>query len=257
MNSIFFRLLAGCAMVLSLFLDDASAQIYTESTTSAGGKKRSAQSYYMPGMFKFVQDDGSTVIMRFDRDYWIGADGRKKEYWQMTFTELEAKMKNMGAQMDAAMQQMQKKLESMPPEQRKKIEQMMGSQLGGKSPSGPLAVKKGGPARTIAGLTCTRFSVTESGNEVLVLWTARDVPEFAAMRKDYERFSRSMATMRRSSGSDTQTRAWAEAMQAIEGFPMETESEGSKTTVTKLERRPTPAGEFEAPAGFKKIPPPF
>jgi hypothetical protein len=63
--------------------------------------------------------------------------------------------------------------------------------------------------------------------------------------------------MRSKSGGDTQTRAWAEAMQSIEGFPMETESEGSKTTVTKLERRPTPAGEFEAPAGFKKVPPPF
>jgi hypothetical protein len=52
-------------------------------------------------------------------------------------------------------------------------------------------------------------------------------------------------------------RAWAEAMKSIDGFPMETESAGSKTAVTKLERRPTLAGEFEAPAGFKKVPPPF
>jgi hypothetical protein len=52
-------------------------------------------------------------------------------------------------------------------------------------------------------------------------------------------------------------RAWAEAMKSIDGFPMETESAGSKTAVTKLERRPAPANEFEAPAGFKKVPPPF
>jgi hypothetical protein len=257
MNFKLFRLVTGCIAILSLFIGAASAQIYTESTTSAGGQNRSSQSYYMPGMFKFVQDDGSTVIMRFDREYWIGADGRKKEFWQMTFAELETKMKNMGAQMDAAMQQMQKKLESLPPEQRKKIEQAMGSQLGAKSSGGPIEVKKGGASRTIAGLSCTRFTVTESGKEVLLLWTARDVPEFAAMRKDYERFSRSMAAMRPASGADTQTRAWTEAMKVIDGFPMETEAAGSKTTVTKLERKPTPASEFEAPAGYKKVPPPF
>lgn len=77
------------------------------------------------------------------------------------------------------------------------------------------------------------------------------------MRKDYERFAKSIAAMRPSSGADTQMRAWAEAMKSIDGFPMETESAGSKTAVTKLERRPTPANEFEAPAGFEKVPPPF
>jgi hypothetical protein len=66
-----------------------------------------------------------------------------------------------------------------------------------------------------------------------------------------------MAAMRPASGADTQTRAWTEAMKAIDGFPMETEAAGSKTTVTRLERKPTPASEFEAPAGYKKVPPPF
>ena len=79
MNSVIFRFLAGCATAFSLFVGAASAQIYTESTTSSVGQNRSSQSYYMPGMFKFVQDDGSTVIISFDRDYWIGADGKKKE----------------------------------------------------------------------------------------------------------------------------------------------------------------------------------
>jgi hypothetical protein len=257
MMSLFFRLVAACIVSACLFIGSASAQLYTESTTLAGGQTKTSQSYYMPGMFKFVQDDGSTVIIRFDREYWIGADTRKKEYWQMTFAELEAKMKTFGVQMDAAVQQMQKQLESMPPDQRQKIEQMMDSQLGAKGASGPLAVKKGGPARTIAGLASTRLSVTESGKEILVLWTARDVPEFTAMRKDYEKFARSMAAMRPSSGADTQTRAWAEAMKTIDGFPMETESAGSKTTVTKFERKRTPASDFEAPAGYKKVPPPF
>jgi len=48
-----------------------------------------------------------------------------------------------------------------------------------------------------------------------------------------------------------------EAKKAIDGLPMEMESTGSKTTVTKLERKPTPASEFEPPAGYKKVPRPF
>ena len=256
MNSVFLRLLVASVAAAHLFIGSASAQIYTESTTTAGGHTKISQSYYMPGMFKIVQDDGGIVIMRFDRDYWIGADSKKKEYWQITFAELEAKMKNMGAQLDAAMQQMQRKLESLPPEQRKQIEQMMGAQLGGKNASGPLEVKKGGPSRTIAGLPTTRCVVTEGGREVLVLWSTREVSEFPAMRKDYEKFAKSMSAMR--PGADnTQARAWTEAMKAAEGFPMESQSRGFKTTVTKLERRPTPASEFEPPAGYKKVPAPF
>jgi hypothetical protein len=117
-------------------------------------------------------------------------------------------------------------------------------------------VKKGGPSRTIAGLPTTRCVVTEGGREVLVLWSTREVSEFPAMRKDYEKFAKSMSAMR--PGADnTQARAWTEAMKAADGFPMESQSRGFKTTVTKLERRPTPASEFEPPAGYKKVPAPF
>lgn len=66
-----------------------------------------------------------------------------------------------------------------------------------------------------------------------------------------------MAAMRSRSGADAQTRAWTKAMKAIDGFPMETEAAGSNTTLTKLERKPTTAIEFEAPTGYKKVPPPF
>lgn len=257
MNSL-LRLLGFGTAVAYLSIGSAWAQIYTESTTTAGGQTRTAQSYYMPGMFKSIQDDGGIVIMRFDRDYWIGADSKKKEYWQMTFADLEAKMKNLGGQMDAAMQQMRQKLESLPPEQRKQIEQMMGTQLTGKKAAGaPLEVKKGGPSRKIAGLPCTLYAVTEGGREVLVLWSTREVPEFAALRKDYERFATTMSAMRSRSGDDSQSRVWAEAMKAADGFPMETETAGFKTTVTKLERRSTAGSEFDAPAGYKKVPAPF
>lgn len=176
----------------------------------------------------------------------------------MTFAELEAKMKNLGAQMQAAMQQMQRKLESLPPEQRRQIEQMMGTKsAASKGAAGPLEVQKGGPSRKIAGLPSTRYAVTEGGREVLVVWSTRDVPEFAAMRKDYERFAKTMSVMRSQSGDDTQTRAWTEAMKAADGFPMETESAGFRTTVTKLERRPTAPTEFDPPPGFKKVLAPF
>ncbi|MGH7833464.1 MAG: hypothetical protein ACREQK_07455 [Candidatus Binatia bacterium] len=257
MISTLLKLVLCVGSLLSLLTTEALCQIYTESvTSSAGGQKQSAQSYYMPQMFKFVQDDGTSMIMRFDRDLWISADRKKKEFWQMTFAELETKMKGMGAQRDSAMQQMQQQLESMPPEQRKMVEQMMKKQMSGGGSGGKLEVRKGGPSRTIGGFSCARYAVTEDGKEVLVLWTAKDVREFAAMRGDYEKFARIMAAMRGSQAGSL-GRAWTEAMKVIDGFPMETESAGSKTTVTKLEKKSTPSGEFEPAAGSKRVPPPF
>jgi hypothetical protein len=248
-------------VVLVLTAIHARGQIYTESvaTGRSVGEQRT-QSYYMPGMFKFVQDNGDITIMRFDKDLWIAVDGRRKEYWQMTFSELESKMKGMASQMDAAMQQMQDQLASMPPEQRKMMEQMMGRQLGSTGGRGRLEVKQGGKSRTISGFRCTRYSVTEGGKEVLVLWTTKGVKEFGRMRKDYEKFSKSMAGMtgsKKRGDTGSLSRAWVEAMKAVDGFPMEHESAGVKTTVTKLERRSTPAGAFEPPSGHKKVPPPF
>ncbi len=97
--------------------------------------------------------------------------------------------------------------------------------------------------------------MTEDGKESLTLWVTRAVPEFTAMRADYERFVKSMAAMRDRSGSHG--RAWGEALKTVDGFPMEAESSGIKTTVTKLERKATPASEFEPPTGYKKVPAPF
>jgi len=252
----FVRYFTCFAGILVLLSTEARGQIYTESVTSSGGQKRSVQSYYMPRMFKFVQDDGTAMIMRFDKDLWISADSKKKEYWQMTFAELETKMKGMGTQVNSAMQEMQKQLESMPPEQRRMAEEMMKQHMGGGGSAGQLDVKTGNQSRTIGGYPCSRYAVTENGKEILVLWTTKDVREFAAMRKDYEKFARSMAAMRGSQAGSL-GRAWTEAMKAVDGFPMETESAGSKTTVTKLEKKSTPAGEFEVPAGWKKVPAPF
>jgi hypothetical protein len=240
-----------------LLTGEASSQIYTETVTTGAGQNQSSRSYYMPKMFKVVQSDGTSVIMRFDGDYWISVDSKKKQYWQMSFAELEAKMKGMAKQMESAMQQMRKQMESMPPDQRRKMEQMMGPNLGASSTPGKLAVNKAGQSRTISGFSCSRYAITENGKEILVLWTTRDVPEFAAMRKDYERFAKSMAAMRNSAAGDSHGRAWAEAIKAVDGFPMETESAGINSTVTKLERKSTPASEFDPPAGYKKVAAPF
>ena len=44
-----------------------------------------------------------------------------------------------------------------------------------------------------------------------------------------------------------------EGMRAIDGFPMQMESEWMSNTVTKVEQHTTPTGAFEIPAGFKKV----
>ncbi len=144
-----FLCVGGLLVVLS---GEAFGQIYTESVAAGNGLNQSLRSYYMPKMIKIVHADGNAMIMRFDGDYWISMDDKKKEYWQVTFAEFEAKMKGMANKMDAAMQQMRQQMESMPPEQRRKMEQMMGPQVGGSPSAGQIAVKKTGQTRTIAGL---------------------------------------------------------------------------------------------------------
>jgi hypothetical protein len=67
------------------------------------------------------------------------------------------------------------------------------------------------------------------------------------MKSDFERFSSSMGSLSQI------TAGISEAYQKIEGFPVQTEIGGMTNTVTKVERRSTPASQFDVPAGYTKV----
>ncbi len=233
-----------------------SQGVYWESATSGGAlgdRVIAAQSYYMPHKFKSTTPDmGNAMIVRLDKKMIYQIDPTEKTYSEMTFDEWEAQMKKMSQKMDAQTEELQKKMESMPEEQRKMVEQMMGNQMAAKKgKDAKIDVKKTGETKKIAGLGCTKYTVTRDGKEALALWATKDLKGFDTMRKDIQEFSSRMMA------SDFQgTKGLAEAMNKVDGFPMETDMQGGvKIEVTKVERKEIAASEFEVPAGYTKVKP--
>ncbi len=230
--------------------------VYWESATSGGAlgdRVISSLSYYMPHKFKSTTlDMGNATIVRLDKKMIYQIDTNEKTYSEMTFDEWEAEMKKMGQKMDAQMDELQKKMENMPEEQRKMMEQMTGSQMAGKkNKDAKIDVTKTGESKQIAGMGCTKYSVTKDGKEAIALWATKDLKGYEAMRKDMEEFGARMMA------SDFQgMKGLAEAIKKVDGFPMETDMQGGvKIEVTKVQRKDIAANEFDVPSGFTKVKP--
>ena len=225
--------------------------LYWETTNTGGsGGPQTARFWAMPKKMKIVGDDGHQVIVRTDKETLISIDDKKKSYWEMSFTQLEEISKQMHAQMDAALAQMKDKLKDMPPEQRAMVEKMMGRMKGGED-APPVEIKSAPETKKISGYDCKKYIATEGDKEILVAWTTDGVKGFAPMREDFIALQRRLNETNRAFRSGL-----AEAYAKIEGFPMETEMDQMKSTVTKVESRTIPASEFEPPSGYKKEMPP-
>jgi hypothetical protein len=228
---------------------------YYESVTKGGplgDQGRTSKTYAMPKMFKHVDQGGEIMVARLDQEKFYGINTSEKSYWEMTFAEMEAMVKQLSAKGDKRMAEMEEKMKGLSPEQRKMMEQMMPGGLGKKA-GGPVEVTKSGESRSISGQACAKYVATSDGKELVTVWTTRGLKGFDAMRKDWEQFAKRMMAMSPGAGK------LAEAMTKIEGFPMETTlgGMGIVTTVTKVEPRSTPAGEFAVPAGYTKKAPPM
>jgi hypothetical protein len=225
--------------------------VYWESKTDGTmmqGKSAEAKFYYMPGKFKTVTSrNGDAVIVRLDKEFVITVNAEEKTYSEITFAELEEVMKKSRARMDSHMEEVQKQMADLPEEQRKMMEKMM-EKLPGKQKEGKVSVRKTGGQRSISGFSCTQYVVSQDGKDVVTVWATKEVHDFKTMRKDLEEFSRRMAAL-----SPMGSVGLVEGMKTIDGFPIQTEAGDGVTLVTKIERRSTPAAEFEAPAGYAKV----
>jgi hypothetical protein len=234
---------AACAHVAS-----AQGLYWETSTTGIGKEARTAQTYAMPKMMKIVNADGHMMILRADRSTFISVDPKRQMYQELTFAEIESASKSMQAPMEAARGEMEKQMKGMSPEQRAMMEKMMPKMPSADTAkSSPVVVQNTGETKTLAGHTCTKYVATQDGQTVLVAWTAKDVKGFDALRGDWLEYQKRLTGTNRAFGS-----ALADAYAKIDGFPMETEMDNLKVSVTKVEARTTPATEFEVPAGYKK-----
>ncbi|MEK7249033.1 MAG: DUF4412 domain-containing protein [Bacteroidota bacterium] len=228
--------------------------LYWQSRTEGTVGERVSEMYAMPRKMKVVQQgdrEHPITIIRLDREVLWQLNPEKKTYSEMTFAQMEAMMSKAGGKMDAAKAKMQEQMKNMPEEQRKMMEKMMGERMPGMSGTTDAAVevRNTGERKTISGFACTKYTVAQGENTIMTLWVTRDVRGFNELREDWKALSRRMAAMTARFGKEM-----ADAYKNIDGFPIQTEmGHGVITTVTRVERRSTPASEFEIPAGYAKV----
>jgi len=253
MNAVRLLLLA---LLLPLAAQSALAQgLYWEATTNfsgMGAQERHSKVYYMPNMYKETSDLGNEIsIIRMDKKLFLTVNTKEKTYTETTFAEMEGAMKHAGRAMNEKMAAMQEKLKEMPEEQRKMVEKMMGNAMPGGSSGGTQAVevRKGTEKKTIGGFSCTKHVILSEGKELCTIWTTKEVEGIERMSGELKGFLSRIAETIPMNG-----KALAEGYKGMEGFPMRTEMAVFTRTVTKVEKRSTPAGEFEVPSGYKKVP---
>ena len=250
MKSIGLRRIFGLCCLLSIAAVALGQGLYWESTTSGGplgDAVRGSKSYAMPKMFKH-EAEGNTTIVRLDKQLMYTVDPKQKTYSEITFAELESFMQKAGSKTDAKMEELQKKMKGMPEEQRKMMEKMLGGQMGAMMQGGEVSVTNTGEKKTISGFACMKYVAKQGDKEFLTAWATNDVKDFAGWRKDWEEVNKRLMA-----GNKTFGKGMVDAMQKIEGFPVEMTIVGVKTTVVKVEKKTVAASEFEVPAGYKKV----
>jgi hypothetical protein len=134
-------------LALSAFALPASAEDLTIAFKSSDGS--TTTHYFSKDRVRF--NSGRTdTIMEFASGKIITVDHQKKQYSEMTVTEIDEAMKGMAAQMEQAMA-------NVPPQMREKMSKMMGGA------TGEVTVTKG-ESRTIASYSCQMYTVTMGAN---------------------------------------------------------------------------------------------
>jgi hypothetical protein len=134
-------------LALSAFALSASAEDLTITFKSSDGA--TTTHYFSKDKIRF--NSGRTdTIMEFAAGTIVNIDHEKKQYSQMTVTEIDEAMKGLGAQMEQAMA-------NVPPQMREQMSKMMGG-----ATADPTVTK--GDTRTIAGYPCQMYKVTMGAN---------------------------------------------------------------------------------------------
>ena len=215
-----------------------SAQgLHWKTTTTAMGKEMNNEFFSMPKMIKTVSDDGEIMVLRVDRKVIYTVNAKEKQYSETSFHEVDSLLAKMA-------QKMKDRFKNIPEAQRKMMEQMMG----GAGNESPAVTTNTGEKKNIAGYNSTKYIIMQGEKEMATVWIAQDLKEFAAMRKDFEEFSKRMMGQMPGMG------AVVEELMKLQGFAMETQFGTMMTqVVTSMEKRTTPASDYEVPSGYTKV----
>jgi len=196
---------------------------------------------YMPGMFKSAGKDGHISILRLDKEVMITINPDQKTYKEITFAQMEMQMKQGRSK---AADMMKQRMENMPPDQRKIMEERMAA-MNGHREEAKTEIVPTGEQKVVDGHQCTGYIVKRNGKDQETVWATKDVPNFASMRKDFQR----IATLFTSMGAGRNAFA---SLEKIDGFPIETTGTGHSERIRKIQAGTFPVSAFEIPPGYTK-----
>ncbi|MCX6143327.1 MAG: DUF4412 domain-containing protein [Ignavibacteriales bacterium] len=244
MKTTLHRLIQPCALVVLIVVASSAQGLHWKTTTTAMGKEMQNEFFFMPKMVKTVSEDGEVLLLRVDKKMIYTVDAKEKQYSETTFNEADTLMARTVKKMNATSEKMKEQFKNMPEAQRKMMEQMMG----GAESEVPAVTKNTGEKKDIAGYNCTKYIIMQEEKELVTVWATQDIKEFAGMRKDFEEFSKRMT------GRMPGMAAASAELMKLPGFAMETQFGTMMTqAVTSMEKKTTPASEYEIPSGYTKV----
>ncbi len=204
----------------------------------------------------------NTAIFRPAAETLVHVDHGRRSFMNLDKASVQA----MAAQLDDAMAKMKEAMAGMPPAQRAMMERMAGGLMGGgeeaPAPS-EFKVKPTGERETVSGFAARKHEIMNGAEKVGELWVASwkdlgirkdDLAAFygmAAFQQDIVKaFQKNPAIARIGQNAFSN-------FEQVDGFPVMTRMyrDGKlirETLVKAVTRQKSPAGSFEAPAGYKQ-----
>lgn len=234
-------LVAGAVLLASALPASAQDLTLVQTTTVGKAAPKASTQYFSAGKFR-ASDADSESIVDAGTGRFVVADNKKKEYWESSFDEMQAMMRQMEEQMKAAGPAMEKMMAAM----------------GGGAP-GEAKVEKGTAPRKIAGYDTEHWVVSLGTAMRYEVWAA---PSLTLPARYYDAFKARYAAMGPMGRSFEKL---YEAMKQVKGLPLATASTVSmgpvktetRTEVTEVKKGALPASTFDVPAGYKKVASPF
>jgi hypothetical protein len=216
---------------------------YWESITGeADSTAPAAKTFFAPKKMKFVpaKENDPMLIIRLDRGSVYVINERRKTYAELNFTE----WRSMRRQQSAMVFQIPPDVQKLPDDQREqRLHELMADQV---NPISNVDVIRTPETKVIRGYVCGKYIVKQDSKVILTVWSTHAIKEFESMREDlkgvYQQLGLNYPAMR----------YLPDALNSIDGFPLEYQIGEVKTTVQKIEKRIWGEDEFEPPPGFKR-----
>lgn len=237
------HLLVLVLVTAALTLAAAAQGLYFEQTTTmpAGSGKTMemrTKGYLKPMKLKNVEvEEATAVIVRADKEMLYQLDTKAKTYSEMTFAEMRQQLQAAEEQM----KKLQEQLKDMPPEQRAMMEGMMSKMTKEKG----FDISKTGEKKKISGYSCEKVLLLEAGEPTGEFWVTKDLGSMKDYAKDWTKLMEGMM-------HGPMMKA-AKKIAELDGFVIQMTMGELTATTTKIEKQNIPDGEFEIPAGYKKV----